>query len=286
MQEKLLKKMGKMMRFGHRFALTDLPTTQVSSIVSSFLGKKAKKKSTRRVKTYQGKLTREVNRRMHRVSPWDPEGTDYLVCLPHWDHLAPLTKAMCYAMAIPSGQRIALTLILTPEIIESALKSRKSFAGYFQDRLRRYLKNAVPPGHTVPDFVFVVEGWSKREDFHLQGAISLTPSLLSGAAGKKLRDALRAAGGVTKGTSTGEELKLVPMHEAAGWFGYLGKRRLVTAAKLVRDRSKLSLPGLDRKERLIVATTPLRRAGQKWYDDVRQSMDIVLWDQRRHRGRF
>lgn len=282
-EEKMLKKMGKLMGFGHRFALTACPPAVVASIVSPPSTKKRKKKTRRRLKTYEGRLTREVNKRIFLVSPWSPTGSDYLACFPAWDHIAPITRALCYGMAIPAAQRFSMTLNPAQEITEAALRSDKGYAGYLQDRLRRYLKNATPLGQTVPNFVLVVEGWGRHEPLHLHGAISLAPGFLSGIAGKRIRDAIRAAGGIAKGSATGRELDIKPIHEAAGWFRYLGKRRMVAPLKIVQDRARLGMPPLDKKKSLIIASTPLRQAGKKWFEDARQSMDFVLWDRRRRR---
>lgn len=281
-EEKMLKKMAHLMGFGHRFALIDTHPSLVPSFVSPPPPGKRKKKTKRRVFTIHGRLNREANKRIVPIPPYDPAGSEYVAWFPTWDHIAPLTRALCYGMAIPAAQRFTLNLNLTPKITEDALRSKNGIARYFQDRLHRFMRNALP-GEPVPDFLLVVEGWGAHEDLHLHGAINLPPRLARGAGRDIIKTALkRAAGHKASDKHTGTELDAQPIYEAAGWFRYLGKRRMVSEAKVAREQRRLGLPVPETHHHLIVATQPLRRGGKKWFEDARDSGRVVLWNERIH----
>jgi hypothetical protein len=192
---------------------------------------------------------------------------------------------MAYGMAIPEERRFAFTLKLSDEVIVMALKSSRGFAGFMQDRIARFLRNGVPYGGRV-DFTFVVEAWGKWERPHLQGGIELPHPFadeddvfsLRDDRTELIREALIEAGGRTRKST---QLNAKPMYEAAGWFGYLGKRRLVTARTLKRMRKSFGIAPLTKTETLVAATQSLRQAGKRWFENAKATENFVLWDRRK-----
>jgi hypothetical protein len=140
-------------------------------------------------------------------------------------------------MAIPEERRFAFTLKLSNEVILKGLASSKGFTGFMQDRIARFLRNALPKGHPVVNFVIVLEAWRQWEKPHVQGAIELEDTLPFGTYGMEIKKALEGAGGKLEGRSRSTQLDDKQMYEAARWFAYLGKRRMVTQVTLAHGRS-------------------------------------------------
>lgn len=273
----VMKKIAKVMRLGSRVALTGRMPSPVAKASTSSPIKKRKKTAPR---NYQKRLIRQATQRIQRVDEGSGSASRYRAWFPAWDHASPLVKAMAYGMAIPEEKRFAFSLKLSGEVVAKGLSSKMGFAGFMQDRLARYLRKAVGPGHAV-NFVFVVEAWRKWEQAHIQGAIELDDFLPFGDHGAAIGGALGGAGGVLQGKAKGTQLNVSLLYEAAGWFDYLGKRRMVTAATLAQLRKKAGVPARTVKEGLIGATVGLRQDGKRWFATSRASEEYVLRDRRR-----
>jgi hypothetical protein len=266
------------MRFGAHVALTDQEPSPVRKSGTSTTTKKRKKTVP---KSYSRRLIREANKHIQLVGSWSPGASKYRVWFPNWDHTSPLLKAMAYGMAIPETRRVAFSLKLSEQVIVRGLKSKLGFAGFMQDRIARYLRKALPKTHPAIDFVVVVEGWHRWEPLHVQGVIDLpTPDLSDllseGEHNLAIEKALQGAGGQFDGKSRGTQLDTRQAYECAGWFEYLGKRRMVTRKTLGQMRKELSIPNPRNAEGLVAATSGLKRAGKRWFDEARKSGDYVL----------
>jgi len=206
--------------------------------------------------------------------------------MPNWDHVSSVIKRMAYGSAIPATLRHTINLRLSDQVVLDALKSKKGFAGYMQDRIARCLRHEFGPRHPIPDFVIGLEGAHGLDPFHIHGAIAMEPGRIYfdrqqpvGPDGERIRAALLKAGGEWPGRA--RQLLLEECYDVTGWFSYIGKYRLVTARALLTARKRLGISALGQEESLVGATLALRRAGKRWYTAALASEEYVLRDERR-----
>lgn len=270
----VLQQLAKKLASGGTFALTAKPGRPVPNRTQKQLHK------TKRFGVATT-LARHARGRLSKITDLglagDPVRNAWKVHTPNWDHVSDVIKAVAYGAAIPDRRRFTFTLNLSPDIQVKALRS-KGFAKFMQDRIARELRK-VFPGKQV-GFVFVVEGAYDVQGveelipFHLHGAIEVPDYVLDGEIIEftshegTVAEALRVAGGKFAGKARARQVKLDPMYNVVGWFSYLAKARFITARALRSARQMARIP-LPPAEGIVAATSKLRAAGQRWFNEAR-----------------
>lgn len=269
----ILQEIVKKMRRGGLFALTAQPHRPVVQRGTNTKG--ARKRISTRQRGYLKDSSREAKR--HITPGTDPSGKQVTrIYLPNWDHVSDVIKAVCYGEAMDKGTRHAFTLRLTQEVREAALRSSRGFVPYMQSEIARHLKRALPAYHPI-QFVIVLEAAYFQqaivsEPFHLHGAIEIPPEpdrLILGSIRDSVEEALWAAGGRLPPKRKARQLLIKRMYRPLGWFAYLSKFRLVTLEALGVARKQLGVPDHSHQEKVVAATTGVRRAGKAWFSAAR-----------------
>jgi hypothetical protein len=204
-----------------------------------------------------------------------------VIATDHWDRASPVLKMLGYAGAITATNGRAFSLNLGQEVIDAGLRSRKGFAGFMQERMRRTLRELVQPKTGfVPDVFFIVEGYRSLEELHLHGVFDADnrgyrPRPLGDDLVDHISDALKAIGG--KQTDPTKQLMVRPITNLPGWIDYISKRMLTTAEDLTVKRALAGFRPIVREESLVGATLNLRRRGRTWYQAARKKQNTQDW---------
>lgn len=256
---------------------------------------KGSRQRPRRRFTKEGSLFRSFRLRMTKLGKdnvkfvvWYDGRMHYEVRLPNYSHSSPLTRALAYGACIKYEHRWAFTLHLSDKVIDEALRSKRGFASYIQDRVRDSLKEALRGTRLrMPEFFLIPEIDPERtERIHVHGVIEIVNDPFSRFPGRAtlnrraISDALGQAGGISD-FAPGERARVVdirPCTGVAGWVSYITKWYLSVAANLdvMRRARGYAIP--DRKETLVAATQGLRRAGGKWHRDALKSGNAFFED--------
>jgi hypothetical protein len=204
-----------------------------------------------------------------------------VMSIDHWDRASPVLKMLGYAGAISATNGRAFTLKLGQEVIEAGLRSRKGFAGFMQDRMRRILREQVfPRTGFIPDVFFIVEGFRSLEELHLHGVLDADnrdyhPQPLGNDLVDHIADALNLIGGAKTNKAT--QLVIRPITNLPGWIDYMTKRMLTTAEDIIVKRASANVRPLAQDESLVGATMNLRQRGRRWYHAARKGQDVQNW---------
>lgn len=190
------------------------------------------------------------------------------VWVPAWKHTGDHLKSLAWIMALQTLDGVALTfnLNLGSDVIAMAHEAQKArgigFARFVRDRITKKLRAVARSfGIEVPDFFFWVEA-DRADRAHLHGVIVMPWGQDMMKVHRKIRRALKAAGGRWRPTDSGRQLFTQRIRYPAGWVGYVTKWANLTRLRIADGNT-------------VAATSKLRRAAKDWYSHAREG-SVVL----------